>query len=641
MPDPTTLNLENRELQVRFNVKAAVFDVSQKRSGTRWKMDRADRRDLVIRLRGGEERVLALSEAREIRSSRNQDGSIRVRYGRFRGIESSLAVSIVLEIRKGDLAVELDVEDADPGIEFDSLYYPRGFDLPNRKDAYWIFPEKGGKLVPATFRRDIDARLGWKPKLKCHGAVQGRSGFLCLWNTPFDVLLADVNTRRGGPKFFPRNLECLGRFRYKRRFTFAFREKTDYAALILDVFRPHAQRQGYLLPLKDRAKAKPRINALPGTAMLHQMIASIDTFRLEKKVVTFEHAKKVFKEVVKRTGLKRGLYHLDGWCRRGYDALHPDILPPLDEAGGEAGLAALSKTVSGAGFQFGLHDNYLLYYLDAEQCTADDAVWDHRLRPFRNRSSTEGMANYVQSPSAAKRFVTKNYLTGQNEYRRRWRPLSAYCKLGFGYFDQFLHSGGGYDQDFNPSHLLTRRDFINGMLDIIDMVSEKLGIIISSEHMYDFAMPHYDVNGNGGGVSLKDPAEGVVPVPLWNLAFHECMVTNDSDGNPLAFVKAGLLGGIVHHSSSLMEGHYWDDPESLEMLIGSIKSAAPLRRLHREVCFRRCTGSRLLKQDGSVQEADYEGLSVRADFGNRTIEVDGSRRADGLFRFDGKPESGG
>lgn len=632
--------MENREIMVRVDVAQGAFDVVQKRSGTEWKMDRGDRADIVVTDACGEERVLSLADAGRRKARMNADGSCLAVYGDFRGVDSSLEVRVLLRLRGEDLDVELDVDDADPKLQFDSLYYPRSFVLPESKKNYWVIPLQGGRLVPSTYRKDIDARLGWKLKLKCHGAVQDRSGMLCLWETPYDVLLGETNSTRTGPKYVPRNMESLGRFRYTRRYTMCFREKTDYAGLIRDVYRSYAGRKGYLVPLAERAREKPRIKDLPGTMMFHQLIAIIRHRKLTKRLVTFEHARKVFEKMVRETGVRKGLYHLDGWCRQGYDALHPDVLPPNDEAGGVKGLGALSKAVTRKGYHFGLHDNYLLYYMEAEQYHDDDAVWDRDLRVFRNRSCTPGGANGVQTPSAARRFVIKNYVTGQNVYRRRWRPLSEYCDLGFCYFDQFLHSGGGHDQDFNPLHPLTRREFVTGMLDVIDIMGKDLGVLTSSEHMYDFAMGHYDINGNSDGVALCDPGEGAVPVPLWNLGLHECMAVTDVDAGPENLVRCGLIGGVLHHRPGA-RFDYGDDGGALGREVEYIRRAEPLRRLHEEVCFRECTGSRLLSEDGSEQETDFEGIVVRGDTANLTLEISGSRKADGKYDFgDMKKEAG-
>jgi len=628
MTDLKQLTLENRHLSVTFDVPTACLDVVQKTSGTTWKMDRTQRMDLRIVYRGDEVLGLRLPDARDVSVLRNADGSYRVTYGRFRRIDSSLSVALLLELRGEDLYVQLDVNDADPRVRFDSLYYPRGFILPRSKRNYWIVPMYAGKLVPSTYRRNIDnAWGGWKIRLRCHGAIQADSGFLCLWEAPYDTLLAEANSLRTGPKFFPRSMESLGSFKYPRGFLLCFRERTTYADLIRQVYRPFAQRRGYIVPLEKRAAGKPRIKDLPGTSIWHQLIAYVDRRHFRKEFVTFDYARRIFQRMVRQTNLKKGLYHLDGWCRQGYDALHPDVLPPLAEAGGEEGLGALSRAVSRKGFHFGLHDNYMLYFPDAEQYSDEDAIWGADLRPHRDQFRAGGM-NFVQSPVAARKFIIKNYFTGNQLFRRRWRPLKDYCRLGFCYLDQFLVSGGGPDQDFNPAHPLTRREFMRAMLDCIDLLGERLGLITSSEHMYEFANPHYDVNGNSSGLALHGPDDGVVPVPLWQLAFHECMIVTDDVNRPGSFISCGLIGGAMHYRP----GYATDEP-ALERMFELARRAAPLRALHEEVAFRECTASRLLTSDGSVQESEFEGIVVRGDFSKMTLEVAGSKKADGKFDF--------
>jgi len=625
---PKQFTMENRHLQVTFDLQSGAFDVLQKTSGTVWKMDRQDRSDLHITWRYDEPLEISLADAREVSYAENSDGSRRISYRNFKGLDSSLAFEILLELAGQDLYVEIDVNDSDPRVQFDSLYWPRSFVLPPARGNYWIVPRGAGRLVPATYRRNVDARLGWKTTLRCHGAVQGSSGFLCIWQAPYDTLLAEVNSQRSGPRFFPRNLESLGAFRYRRAFRFCFRERTDYCDLIRRVYRPIAERRGYIVPLTHRAARKPRINDLPGTSIWHQLIAYVDRRKLERTFVTFDHARRVFERMLKETGLKKGLYHLDGWGRQGYDALHPHVLPPFAEAGGEAGLGNLSKAVARRGWHFGLHDNYLLFFPDAEQFSEDDAVWNADLKPHRDQFRAGGM-NFVQSPVAARRFLIKNYITGSKEYRRRWRPLSEYCDLGFCYLDQFLVSGAGLDQDFNPLHPMTREQFVRGMLECLDILGNRLGLITSSEHMYEYANPHYDVNGNSVGLALEAPDEGLIPVPLWQLAFHECMVVTDEPRRPASFVACGLIGGVFHYRPG-----YANDEQVLRRIFELIRRAAPLRALHEEVAFRQCTASRLISSDGSVQEIDFEGITVRGDFNKMTLEISGSKKADGKYRFD-------
>ncbi|HTL51988.1 MAG TPA: DUF5696 domain-containing protein [Planctomycetota bacterium] len=623
-----TITLQSADLTVTIDAGNAAFDVRQKRSGTRWVMDRSDERDLAVRRADGVDLFAALKSARNRTGGLIGPNEARVEFRDFAGLNSPLAVQITFALNGPELALEINVIDADPRYRFDSLYYPRSFLLPNQKDSYWLFPMHGGELLPAADRFDEDGRLGWKPALKCHGAVQGASGFLCLWDTPWDVWLGKVNTKRNGPTLVPRLIASLGRFGYTRKFRLVFREKTGYVDLIRNVYKPWARRRGYVRTLQEKIAENKNVADLAGGLMFHQLISYVDRRSLVKKEVSFAHAGQVFERVVRETGVKNGCYHLDGWCRQGYDALHPDVFPPLISAGGHKGLVELSQAVHKSGWHFGLHDNYLLFFPDAERFRDRHCVWDANLDPVRDDFRAGGM-NFVMSPPAGREFLIANYLTGQNILRRRWPAAGKAYNLDFCYLDQYLLSGGSVEEDFNPAHRLNREQFIQGLLENIRIMREEVGCITSSEHMYDFGVPLYDVNGNSTGLVPADPAPGCVPAPLWNLAFHECLVVNHAPETAPEMAMAGLLGAFLHHRHSL----YHDTEAGVARNIQVIQASAPIRQLHAELMLRECTGSRLISADGTRQVAEYEGIAVEADLKAGTIDITGAKKANGHFDF--------
>ncbi|MCD6364297.1 MAG: hypothetical protein J7M14_00305 [Planctomycetes bacterium] len=627
------MKLQTKDLQVNFDTKTAAFDVVQKRGGARWTMDRHDTRDLVVRHYDRDELVLSLAKARTVEHVVLEGGSAgRVVYRNFPGVDSPLSVTVLLSLSGGELTVELDVNDSDPNYTFESLYYPRSFMLGGRKDAYWIFPCRGGALIAASYKGVEDGRLGWRPSLKCHGAVQGSCGFLCLWETPWDTYLPLVHSRKDGPRLFTRLRSSLNRFAYTRRLRFVFRDKTDYADLIRNVYRPWAMRRGYIRTLRDKTAENANVADLAGGLILHQLIAYVDRRNMTTPMVTFAHAGEVVKRIVKETGVTRGCYHLDGWCRQGYDALHPDVFPPLAPAGGVDGLRKLSRTVKRLGMHFGLHDNYLLFFADAERYRDNLAVIGPDLQPHRDTFRPGGLS-FTMSPSAGREFIIANYLTGQQAYRRRWTPAGKTYGIEFCYLDQYMLSGGSVEEDFNPRRPLSRKQFIEGLMENIRIMREEVGCVTSSEHMFDFAVPMYDVNGNRSEL-MPNEGVGLTPVPLWNLAFHECMAVTNALGNgsaardALALTIAALTGAMLHHNV-----RYGDNERQVASIIAGIKAAAPLRKIHKALMYRQCTSSRLLAADGSRQVADYEGVTVEADLNACTVQVSGLKKIDGKYNF--------
>lgn len=92
--------LQNDRLAVTIDPVADAFDVLQKHSGTLWKMDRTDARDLAILWRGDEEMFLGLPDARRI-TAHHADLSCRLGYADFSSIDSSLSAAVVAFPRGG------------------------------------------------------------------------------------------------------------------------------------------------------------------------------------------------------------------------------------------------------------------------------------------------------------------------------------------------------------------------------------------------------------------------------------------------------------------------------------------------------------------------------------------------------------
>lgn len=625
------IQLDTLSLKVVFDVSQAAFHVYQKKSGTSWIMDSKKSEDLVLKRFSQEEFAISLRDAQTQEYALLSPIEARIRYANFRGLDSSLSLTLLLSLQDSELSIEISINDADPRYTFDSLYFPRSFLLPKSKENYWLFPFGGGGLIPATYRGDSDQRLGWKPSLKCFGAVQKKSAFLCLWETPWDTYLGVSHDRQDGPKLFPRFLASLNRFGYNRKLHFVFREKSDYVDLIRNVYKPWAKRRGYHKTLEEKTRENPKIRNLAGGVIFHQLIARVTRRNFDYQYVSFEHAAKVFEQIVKKTRIRNGCYHLDGWGRQGYDSLHPDVFPPFEPSGGTQGLRNLSQRVKNLGFHFGLHDNYLLFFPDAERYRDRHAVWGPDLEPVRDQFRSGGM-NLILSPTAAREMIIANYVTGQNVFRRRWKPGKIY-NLEFCYFDQFLLSGGGVEEDFNPQHRLNREQFIMGLLENIRIMSHQVGCITSSEHIYDFGVPAYDLNGNDDGLSMLDPKPDIIPAPLWNLAFHECLVVSETSCTPSKLASAGLLGAVIHCRAGGHGDHFFKDDASIQKAVREIQIAEPIRQLHREVMYRECTGSRILNADGTRQEIDYGDICVSGDLTQGTIEISGAKHIKGKFSF--------
>ena len=109
---------------------------------------------------------------------------------------------------------------------------------------------------------------------------------------------------------------------------------------------------------------------------------------------------------LRQSGLKNLWVINHVWQRAGYDVQYPDVLPANPEYGGDAGLAALSRSASDAGYLFALHENYIDYYPDAPS-------WNPQSISLNSDGSMKkawfnpvtGMQSFQTKPSLAAHFL--------------------------------------------------------------------------------------------------------------------------------------------------------------------------------------------------------------------------------------------
>ncbi len=620
------------KLRVEFDADAGVFDVTHTPTGVVWKMDRSDRRDVLVRTAGGEDFV-SLADARKSEVGREGESFLRARYAAFEGVEGAAWVELRLTVQGEDLLVEIDAWDSDPRALVREVYYPRAFLLPADDSSWALLPRRQGVLLPGSDRKELDGRLGWKPRLNCYGGFADGCGLLAVAETPHDLRVAHMCGPEGH-RLFPRWMASLGRFRYPRRLRLLFRKATGLDGLARE-YRKHAEREGWCVTLAEKAEANERVNLLKGCGVLSELIAYVDRRRFRYDVRTFAEARERFQRFARASGAKRLVYHLDGWGAQGYDALHPDLLPPLGAAGGWKGLQDLAAAVKEHPFLFLLHDNYNLFFPDAASFHESRCVWDEDLVPFRDAFRAGGL-NFVLCPEVAVDIVRRNYELGVRRLRGSSPPIMEALGPTAAYFDQFLISGGGVDECFNPGHLLSRRDYRRAMLEILRYLREELRLVVSVEHVYDWGVPYLDFDGTTKGANLAaDPGVGV---PFFSMVFHDCMVLPVGiDGHTPGAWQERILDGAVSGGVPYVFMVQHPTPEDASK---RFKCAEVMMKLHERVAFERLVSHRLLSADGRARESEFESASVRVDYDERTVEINGADDLDGRYKLpvDGEPE---
>jgi len=140
------------------------------------------------------------------------------------------------------------------------------------------------------------------------------------------------------------------------------------------LYRDWAKRERLFVSLEKKIRTLPAVRRMIGDIMVPLEVCHFDTRPGSPSgnyLVTFEQLTRQL-QAMKDAGLGNVYVHLDGWGKRGYDALEPAHLPPCPEAGGWDGLVALASKAKELGYLFGLHDNYWALYRDSP-------AWDEKL----------------------------------------------------------------------------------------------------------------------------------------------------------------------------------------------------------------------------------------------------------------------
>lgn len=409
-----------------------------------------------------------------------------------------------------------------------NFYWPGEMEFTKRSSEWYsVINLLQGLLIPNDWKYEV-SKLVFDGQMCSAGAympwfgqVRPGSSYIAIVCDPWDAGYqvehpADSDYCHVAVRWLP----SLGSLSYKRTVKYRFVKDGDYNDLC-KVYRTYAKEKALLVTLKEKAAKNPLVDKFIGSAIVHTGIkthvseesAYFDKESPEKNdyFVPFEAREKQMKNL-KELGLEKVYLHLDGWGNPGYDNKHPDYLPACIEAGGWEGMKSLSDRMKEMNYMFAIHDQYRDYYFDAETYDPEFSMIapDGKKPDFCRWAG--GWQTYIcasQSPLYLKRNFTEIFKQG--------------IQLEGTYLDVFTCNEA--DECNHPWHRMTRKECIEYRKNCFDFLVAN-DIIPSSEEVTDWAIPSV-VTVHYGPYSFmlengKDP-QGI-PVPLFNLVYHDCVV---------------------------------------------------------------------------------------------------------------------
>jgi hypothetical protein len=511
----------------RFELNPTNLACRVEAPGGSWQMRDSVEGDLQVR-HGAATMSLRLASAGRKTVAAYENGfqtGLKIELHDFRAdtiaLDLSLQLFLCFENRGEDLVATLIASDG--GDRVQRCDWP----APIVADAFdtTVVPYMQGMLLPKT----------WPEKTRLYDTVcfgrglyqpwwghqRAGAAMLVILETPNDAGCHFDHPAGGPTTMGPRWVHSLGRFAYPRRARFCFFEKGNYVDMAKR-YRHQAMATGRFVSLRDKIARNPAVGRLLGAPVVHTSILyhiqpessyyHKDDPAKNHQLVSFEARAKDLQALAAK-GITNAYVHLDGWGLRGYDNLHPDILPPCPEAGGWEGLKQFAEVCDQLGFLFAIHDQYRDYYLDARSYQDRHTLLEESGR--RPSGSTwYGGRQSVLCPGLAPGHVRKNHRA----------ILDHGVKLRGAYLDVF--SVVPPEECYNPEHPVTRTECLLDRAESLNSV-RAWGGVVSSEEPSDWSVPFLDLVHHGPFALNPGPGSGPamgVPVPLFNLVYHDALL---------------------------------------------------------------------------------------------------------------------
>jgi hypothetical protein len=609
--------LQGQRLTV--SIRSGDLAIQVKDPDTSWSLEGSKPGDLTVNS-AGQSISLRLADAKKIEITPYETGfktGIKVQLGEFvfqdKPVDVHLQLFLCLQGSDEDLVCEVIADETKTAVK--QCLWPGAFE-PAGIDAT-IVPFMQGMLLPKDWPRTVflydTLSYGRGLYMPWWGHQKGESAAMVILETPADGGCHFSHPAGGPTRISTRWVHSLGKLNYPRRARLCFVGKGNYVTLAKR-YRRYVVDTGAFVSLKEKIARSPIVERLIGSPVVHtgtlthiQPESSYYNKEDPSKnhtVVRFDETARQLRELAK-TGIGRAYVHLDGWGFRGYDNLHPDILPPSTEAGGWEGLKALAETCDQIGFVFALHDQYRDYYLDAKSYQDRHTILDEDGKRWFG-STWYGGKQSILCSSLAPGHVGKNYT----------EILAHGIKVRGAYLDVFAVVPP--DECYNPEHPVTRAQCMVNRGDCFDFIRSRVGVV-SSEEPADWAVPYLDLVHHGPFALDPNPGHGQamgIPIPLFNLVYHDALLLPWSQGRGewgIPEKDFGYLYGLANAGmpyASMAPG-----PEELQHL----RTACSL---HKRLALTEMIDHRFLDGTFRKQQTRFaNGTTITIDLDKDTVEI--------------------
>jgi hypothetical protein len=538
--------------------------------------------------------------------------------GRSNMVWKSISLSGGKAIYEGDrYRAELTLDRARPEIEFTltgegPLKQMLGFPLPfvTAAGSMLVVPINEGILYPVD---DGSVRTGQLAAYAGHsglsmpwfGVFQSASGagVMGIIETPDDARIEIA--RQSGAGLYIRPLWEASRqeFRYPRKIRYVFLDKGGYVAQAKR-YREYARQAGLFKTLADKRRENPNVDLLIGAA----------------NIWNWDRDKVGLCQEMKSLGMDRILWSGGGSpqqvaeiARLGYLPgrydIYQDVWPPDAPSG-------LKK------------DGW-----------PDDLVW------LPNGDWMKGWASHHTNPDGTTTVYQGGVISSPRQLARaRERMPKELQTTPFKAYFIDTTTASPWREDYNPAHPLTRGEDRRYKMQLLEFVSREMKLVTGSETGLDTAVPYvhyfegmlslapYRLPDSGRNMlQYKEPTPDFLKfqvghfyrVPLWELVYHECVVSTWYWGDynnkaPEVWDRRDLFN-IVYGTPPMYMFDMATWRKDSKRFAESYRKICPVAR---RLGYDEMISHEFLSEDHAVQRTRWSsGVEVTVDFNRMTYTV--------------------
>ena len=404
---------------------------------------------------------------------------------------------------------------------FDTLQWPKPLETPATPDALAAIPMMQGMLLPGGYPQDIHRRDLVNSRtlyMPWFGQIVGGDGVLTILDTSDDAGAQYDHPAGGATTIGPLWYSSMRKLRYPRKLIMVFDSRQTYVSQAKR-YRQYVAEQGRLVTLTEKRARNPRLEKVLATPVVH--IGALyhnvkESNYYNKEHLEKNHALRTFDELaadlrkLHEKGVERAYVHLDGWGFYGYDNGHPDIVPAGPEQGGWDGLRRFADTCDELGWIFAVHDQYRDFYFNA-------VSFDDRLALTRPDGSRDEHATWCGGPQTLLSAVWAPGYVRRNHDRFTEHGV----KIRGAYLDVFAIVP--LEESYQDVAPMTRTECAQYRAEAFNLLRSR-GYVISSEEPVDRFVPILDLVHHGPYFTFNDEKRSGIPVPLFNLVYHDCIL---------------------------------------------------------------------------------------------------------------------